>query len=358
MDAPRTIRVMVVDDSAFMRKAVSAILNSAEDIEVVATARDGLEAVKKLAEVRPDVITLDVEMPHLDGLHTLGYIMSELPTPVVMLSAFTTSGSDNTVKALEYGAVDFVCKPSGPISLDLDKVAEEIVTKVRTAAGGDVSRLSFLEVERLAHRETGMQAETTERQVVLMASSTGGPRALYDIIPKLPADLPAAVLVVQHMPINFTRSLAERLNSVSSLKIKEAEDGDIITPGTVYIAPGSYHLLVVKENHQEVVRLNQAPPRNSVRPSADVTMEAAAKVFGKHCLAVVLTGMGKDGTAGAKRIKAAGGRVLVQDEKTSVIFGMPRSVIDAGVADQVVPLASMAEQITLSIKREAETKVE
>jgi two-component system, chemotaxis family, protein-glutamate methylesterase/glutaminase len=353
MESPRIIRVLVVDDSAFMRKTISAILNEADDLEVVATARDGLDAVKKVTDYKPDVITLDIEMPRLEGLQTLGYIMSECPTPVVMLSAYTETGAETTMKALEYGAVDFVCKPSGPISLDLDKIAQELVTKVRTASHVDVSRLSFLEVERIeTHAETPRPL-IEGRQVVVIASSTGGPRALYDIIPRLPADLPAAVLVVQHMSEGFTKMLAERMDRVSELRIKEAEDGDVVHTGQVYFAPGNYHMVVESRSDQEFIRLHQSPPRNSVRPSADVTLESVAKLYGSNCLAVILTGMGHDGTAGAKQLKQAGGRILAQNEETCVVFGMPKSAIEAGIVDAVLPLESFSDQIVRLVKAKA-----
>jgi two-component system chemotaxis response regulator CheB len=350
MEHPRTIRVLVVDDSAFMRKTISAILNEADDLEVVATARDGLDAVKKVTDYRPDVITLDIEMPRLEGLQTLGYIMSECPTPVVMVSAYTESGAETTMKALEYGAVDFVCKPSGPISLDLEKVAQELVAKVRLAAQVDVARLKFIEVERLQEVAGPTQTLVAGRQVVVIASSTGGPRALYDIIPLLPPDLPAAVLVVQHMSQGFTKMLADRMDRVSRVRIKEGEDGEPVLTGHVYFAPGNYHLLVESEAGREVIRLNQAPPRNSVRPSADVTLESVVKLYGANCLAVILTGMGHDGTAGARLVKQAGGRVSAQDEATSVVFGMPRSVIDAGLADVVLPLDAITEHIVRQVQ--------
>jgi len=350
MEGHRTIKVLVVDDSAFMRKTISAILNEAEDIEVVATARDGLEAVQKVTDYHPDVVTLDIEMPKLEGLQTLGYIMSECPTPVVMLSAYTESGGEMTMKALEYGAVDFVCKPSGPISLDLQKVAAELVGKVRTAAQVDVARLRFLEYDKL-ERNAGL-AETliAGRMVVMIASSTGGPRALYEVLPKIPGDLPAAVLIVQHMALGYTKSMAERLNQVCELNIKEAEDGDVVLAGHAYLAPGGYHMVVVSKEGKEIIQLHQGPTRNSVRPAADVTMEAVAKIYGPNALGVVLTGMGRDGTQGALQMKRAGGRILVEDSSTCVVFGMPKSVIEAGAADEVYPIEVMAGQIEKQVK--------
>jgi len=293
---------------------------------------------------------LDIEMPRLPGLETLGYIMSECPTPVVMLSAYTESGGEMTMKALEYGAVDFVCKPSGPISLDLQKVARELVLKVRMAAQVDVARLTFLDVDTLGKVREGIHPSAPGRQVVVIASSTGGPRALYEIIPRLPADLPAAVLVVQHMSQGFTKSLAERLNRSSEMHVKEAVDGEPVQAGNVYFAPGNYHMVVSSKDGQEIVRLHQGPPRNSVRPSADETLESAAKVFGAQCLAVILTGMGHDGADGAKALKLVHGHVLVQNEATSVVFGMPKAVIEAGVADFVLPLETIADHIIHSVR--------
>lgn len=350
MEFQRTIRVLVVDDSAFMRKTVSSILNSAEDIEVVATARDGLDAVQKLADTNPDVITLDIEMPRLDGLHTLGYIMSERPTPVVILSAYTEKGGETTMKALEYGAVDFVCKPSGPISLDINKIAEELTAKVRMAAGVDVSRLTFLEFDKIERIQEIPPAQTAGRKVLMIAASTGGPRALYEIIPKLPADLPAAVLVVQHMSIGFTASLADRLDRVSALRVKEAQDGDEILSGHIYLAPGDYHMTVAQEGQKEVVRLNQEPARNGVRPAADATLESAAPLYGKSCLAVILTGMGHDGTKGAQAVKRHGGMVLAQDQASSVVFGMPKSAIESGCVDHIYPLSTISEKIAFHLQ--------
>jgi two-component system chemotaxis response regulator CheB len=298
----RLIRVLVVDDSAFMRKTISTILNQADDIEVIATARNGLDGVQKATDYRPDVITLDIEMPKLNGLDALGYIMSECPTPVVMLSAYTEHGGELTMQALEYGAVDFVCKPSGPISLDLNIVAQELIARVRTAAQVDVTRLKFIEFDKIATKKTSIGSKITDQNVVVIASSTGGPRALYDIVPHLPADLPAAVLIVQHMSAGFTKSLATRMDMVSALHVKEGEDGDIILPGHVYIAPTNYHMSLERHGERILISLNQRPQRNSVRPAADETMEAVAKIYGQQSLGVVLTGMGRDGTQGGLAI--------------------------------------------------------
>jgi len=350
MESQKIIKVLVADDSAFMRKTISAILNKAEDIEVVATARDGLDAIQKMTDYKPDVLTLDIEMPRLAGLETLGYIMSECPTPVVILSAYTESGGETTMKALEYGAVDFVAKPSGPISLDLAEVADSLVAKVRMASHVEVSRLKFLEFGKFKKNIPAFHALTAGQQVVVIASSTGGPRALYDVIPGLPADFPAAVLVVQHMSPGFTHLLAERLDQVSELPVKEAEDGDIILAGQVYLAPSKYHMIAVSENGQEVIRLHRGPTRNGVRPSADVTMESVAELFSRNTLAVILTGMGRDGTQGAVMLKEKGGQIIAQNEATSVVFGMPKAVREAGVADGIYPINEIRNQIIRRIR--------
>ena len=350
MDPNRPIRVLVVDDSALMRKTIGTILAEAEGIEVVATARDGHDAIRKTTDLRPDVITLDIEMPRLDGLETLGYIMSEVPTPVVMLSAYTAKGGETTMRALEYGAVDFVCKPSGPISLDLKRIGEELVAKIRLAASVDVARLSFIDVESLAPKRTVAPTAAKGRQIVLIASSTGGPRALYEVIPKLPADFPAAVLVVQHMSTGFTRSLAQRFQSASPLRVREAADGEPVLAGDVLFAPGNHHMILERRGDQEVVRLHQGPTRNSVRPSADVTFESAAALYGSNALAVIMTGMGRDGADGARAVKRAGGGVIAQNEATCVIYGMPKAVVDAGFADAVLPLDDLAEAVVRAVR--------
>ncbi len=335
----------MVDDSAFMRKTISNILNQAEDIEVIATARDGLEGIQKVTDYHPDVVTMDIEMPNLQGLEALGYIMSECPTPVVMLSAYAAEGGEKTIKALEYGAVDFIAKPSGPISLDLNVVAQELVAKVRTASRVDTRRLKFLDLEKIPTLPRNITMPTKGHKAVVIASSTGGPRALYEIVPKLPADFPAAVLIVQHMSSGFTKSMAERLNLVCALPVKEAQEGDVILPGKVYIAPTNYHMAIVVQKDQEVVTLNQGPPRNSVRPAADETMEAAARIYGPNCLGVVLTGMGHDGTVGGQAIKRRGGLLLAEDESTCVVFGMPKSIIKTGLVDGVFPIQDMVDKI-------------
>lgn len=328
-----------------MRKTISNILNQAPDIEVVATARDGLDGVQKVTDYRPDVVTLDIEMPKLQGLDALGYIMSECPTPVVMLSAYTERGGEMTMKALEYGAVDFICKPSGPISLDLDKISADLVNKVRTAAQVDASKIKFIEFDKFQQKSEPVKIPVSGQCAVVIASSTGGPRALYEVIPKLPGDLPAPVLIVQHMSAGFTKSMAMRLNKISNLPVKEAETGDEILAGHVYIAPTNYHMVIDQVQGKKIIKLHQGPSRNSVRPAADETFESAADVYGSRCLAVVLTGMGRDGTQGSVKLKKQGAMILAEDESTCVVYGMPKAVVEAGVVDNVYGLFDMSEKI-------------
>lgn len=348
----RKIRVLVVDDSALMRRVISDMLNENPEIEVIGTARDGYDAIRKIMELKPDVVTLDLEMPRLDGLNTLGYIMSETPLPVIMLSSYTREGAEATLKALDYGAFDFVPKPSGPISLDIRKVKEELIKKIKAAYRADLSRLKFLlprkekkvkRVEKPAPTEVGV--------VVAIGSSTGGPRALQEVIPKLPSDIRASILVVQHMPPGFTKSLAERLDSLSSINVKEAVEGDLLKEGLALIAPGDYHMIVSRSGYEVKIRLNQDPPVWGVRPSVDVMMLSVAEIFRSKTVGVILTGMGRDGARGMKKIKEYGGITIAEDKSTCVVFGMPKAAIDEGAANIVVPVDRIAEEIVKAVRK-------
>ncbi|MBU1922599.1 chemotaxis response regulator protein-glutamate methylesterase [Patescibacteria group bacterium] len=338
------IRVIVADDSAFMRKKISEILSSDNDIEVVARVRNGKEAIGAIHSLKPDVVTLDVQMPVMDGIDSLGYIMSEIPTPCIMISAFTKEGAKETIRALEFGAVDFVTKPGGVISSDIEKVGKEIIEKVKLAVKVPIEKLKFIFAEKAAEKEEIFKKPPSMSKVFTIASSTGGPRALANLLPALSGDLKAAVLVVQHMPEGFTNSLAERLNWQSKISVVEAEDGLPIKPAQVIIAKGGLHM-EVSEKEPSCVVLNNKPSRLGVRPSANILMESAAKAFKEYTVGVILTGMGSDGTLGAQAIKSAGGVVLAEDESSCVIYGMPKSVIEAGLADKVVPLHLMAREM-------------
>lgn len=346
------IRVLVVDDSALMRKVISDMLNEDPDIEVVGTARDGYDAIKKIHELKPDVVTLDIEMPKLDGLNTLGYIMSETPLPVIMLSSYTREGAEATLKALEYGAFDFVPKPSGPISLDIRRVKEELIAKIKAAYRADLSRLKFLLPRRERKIEKVEKVPVAKvNAVIAIASSTGGPRALQEVIPKFPSDIKASILVVQHMPKGFTKSLADRLDSLSQVDVREAKENDILREGLALIAPGDYHMVVKKEEDGVVVKLNQDPPLWGVRPAADIMMLSVAEVFRSRVIGVVLTGMGRDGANGLKKIKEYGGVTIAEDKSTCVVFGMPKVAIEEGAVKIVAPLNEIADKIMEALER-------
>ncbi|HAA90262.1 MAG TPA: chemotaxis response regulator protein-glutamate methylesterase [Peptococcaceae bacterium] len=342
------IKVLVVDDSALMRRIISDLLNSDPELEVIATARNGKEAIEKVSQLCPDVVTLDVEMPVMDGLTALKEIMKVCPTPVVMLSSLTQEGAEITVKALQLGAVDFVPKPSGSISLDLQKVKDELNRKVKVAARVRPSRLYLtqLALPLLKRKEKDLE-KPPPKKLVLIGTSTGGPKALSEVLSKLPGNIPAALLIVQHMPPGFTRSLAERLDHLSELRVKEAEDGEKVVSGTAYIAPGDYHLKVeaVPPGKQPRLRLTKEPPLNGHRPSVDVLMKSAVQAGCWELIGVVLTGMGSDGCEGMKEIKAHHGKTIAEDESTAIVFGMPRAAIEAGVVDRVVPLPLISREI-------------
>lgn len=334
------IHVLVVDDSFLMRKVISDIINSDPSLEVIGKAKDGKDALEKVFSLKPDVVTLDVNLPFLDGLSVLEEIMKKQPTPVVMVSAYTRKGTSATIKALELGAVDFIAKPSGEISLDLSKLKEEIVSKVKMAA--KIASDKFTVSGKPVIKE---EARPVIKKVVIIGASTGGPKAVLDIIKHIPPDTKAAFIIVQHMPRGFTLTFAERISWQSGIKAKEAEDGDVIVPSKVFVAPAGYHMVLEKEYGYVRVRLTEDPLVNFVRPSIDVTMQSAAEIFGRNILGVILTGMGKDGLEGAKSIKEKGGSVIVQDEETSVIWGMPKAIHEAGLADKVLPLSEIAKAI-------------
>ncbi len=348
--------VLVVDDSAFMRRLIGQIIEASPEFRVIGTARNGLDALRQIHALNPQIVTLDVEMPELDGLQTLGYIMSETPRAVVMLSAATTQGDvDLTLRCLELGAVDFVKKPSGPISLDMSPVTDTLLAALRAATQVNLASVKALARPRFIQPGPLRAVTIGARVVVAIASSTGGPRALAEVIPNLPADLDAAVVVVQHMPAGFTRSLAARLDSMSHLRVAEAREGEKLIVNRVYLAPGGLHMRITGDaNGAHTVALDDGPTIWGVRPAADPLFKSIATQFGRRSVGVVLTGMGRDGADGLTAIRGAGGIGIVQDQATSTIYGMPLAALQRAGADRVAALSDIAPAVVqmLAMRRE------
>ncbi len=338
------MRVLVVDDSALVRMAVTDILTKA-GMEVVDTAKNGKEAVEKTIKLSPDVITLDIKMPVMDGLTALKLIMEKKPTPVIMLSTLTTEGARETLEALKLGAVDFVPKPSGTL-VDLSSVEKELVSKIKAVVATSPNLIRLQNIKRLKLDVVrGKWGPKTRDVCVLIGSSTGGPSALEMIIPRLPTDLPAPVFVVQHMPPNFTKQLAERLDGMSEIKVKEAENNERVRDGVVYVAPGGYHMKVRRAANVVRIKVVDGKPVNAVKPSVDVTAESVIEAYGGNVVGAILTGMGEDGAYGMKRIRDKGGLTVASSEDTCVIFGMPKAAIDLGAIVSVKPVFEIAEEI-------------
>ncbi|MCX8172716.1 MAG: chemotaxis response regulator protein-glutamate methylesterase [Archaeoglobaceae archaeon] len=333
------MRVLVVDDSALIRLKVSEILRKA-GFEVF-TARDGEEAIEKVAKVNPDVITLDVTMPKMNGLKALEIIMKEKPKPVVMLSSLTYEGATETIEALRLGAVDFIAKPSEGI----EEIAEELVKKINLASTVNPNVIRLQNLRKIKGEVVRKNWNVKKDLCVLIGSSTGGPSALEQVIPRLPSDFPAPVFVVQHMPPNFTKQLAERLNEISEIEVKEAEDNERVSKGVAYIAPGGKHMKLRKALNVVRIKIFDSNPVNNVKPSVDVTAESLAEVYGGNVVGVMLTGMGEDGARGMKKIHDLGGKVIACSEDTCVVFGMPKAVIDLGAVDSIKPIFEITEEI-------------
>ena len=376
------IRVLIADDSAFMRKVLQSIISADPQMEVVGEARDGRDAVAQNESLKPDVITMDINMPHMDGLQATEVIMSSQPKPIVIVSSESREGADITLKALELGAIDFVAKPSGGIDLDMNAVREELVRKLKVAAKVRVVRTASR--SKLAHEIANstprtdptshlVAAVTAQPQgdngasriappfpavpapmslaqarvackfpIVVLSASTGGPATLMKLVPEFPADFPAAVVLVQHMPGTFTSQFAAQLQEASHMRVKEAEAGEILQQGTFYVCPGANHLRLSPTGR---ITLDDGPRISGYRPCADVTLETLASFAGPMGISVVLTGMGNDSSRGVQAVKAGGGFVIAQDEATSVIFGMPAEAIKTGAVDQVLPLESIYKSV-------------
>ncbi|MBR1671853.1 MAG: chemotaxis response regulator protein-glutamate methylesterase [Fretibacterium sp.] len=350
------IRVLVVDDSALMRQLIGDILGTDPRIQVVGTARDGRDALAQIKALRPDVVTMDVEMPNMDGLKALEEIMRTSPLPVIMVSSVTQEGAETTLKALSLGCVDFVSKPSGSISLNIRDVGRDIVDKVVAASTAHVrTGGSLLPPKPPLPRAPEFRRMTPppssrRREIVAIASSTGGPMALNELLPKLPGNFPVPIVITQHMPKEFTPSFARRLNAASALEVVEGFEGLTLKPGRVVIAPGGKHLILKRRNGAVVCDLSDAPPELSVKPAANIMFRSVAEQYGGNVLCVILTGMGRDGTDGAIPMHRQGAYLIAESQKTCVVYGMPKAAVDAGIADEVLPLNEIPEAMVRNVK--------
>ncbi len=349
------IKVVVIDDSAFMRKAISTMLKKDRDIHVVGIAKNGSEGLDMVRKLNPDVVTMDIEMPVMDGLTALRRIMMEMPRPVIMVSSLTTEGAEATLKAMEYGAVDFIPKQLSKVSLDIVKIEEELQSKVKAVARkkARTSRLAALQRPARIRKppspapvpRTGRLA----RDLIAIGVSTGGPPAVQKILSEIPASFPGTILIAQHMPKAFTGPFAKRLNESSPLTVKEAEDGDMVRPGWVFIAPGGMHIKINQRVSRIDVVVSDEPKDALYKPSANVLFSSVAEGVGKRALCVLLTGMGNDGLIGARELKAKGSVILAQSEETCVVYGMPKAVVDDGLVDKIVDLEDMAGMLQSSL---------
>ncbi len=346
------IRVLVVDDSAFMRKMITDLLEEDNRIDVIATARNGQDALKKIQDLNPDVVTLDVEMPVMNGLDALKKIMKTVPKPVIMVSSTTKEGAENTVIAMAYGAIDFIAKPSGAISLDLHKVQEELIDKVILAANVKMAKVlqkkEVEEINKLPKKDLPKRQpkKLLGKKLIAIGTSTGGPKALQQVLTKLPEDINVPILIVQHMPAGFTKSLASRLNSLSNITVKEAEDGEVVKKGVAYIAPGGYHLKIRSIGTTLAIHLDQTPPENGHRPSVDTMLNSLANISQYSIITVIMTGMGSDGTKGLLKLKNDREVVAIaESEESAVVFGMPRAAINTNKIDEIVHLDNVASAI-------------
>ncbi|MFB1049554.1 chemotaxis response regulator protein-glutamate methylesterase [Paraliobacillus sp. JSM ZJ581] len=354
-----TINVLVVDDSAFMRKIITDILQSHPRIHVVGTARNGKDALKKIDDYNPDVVTLDVEMPIMDGITTLKEIMSKKPRPVVMLSSLTKEGADRTIESVSFGAVDFITKPSGSISLNIREKEEEIKTKVLQAVHANIPNLAEKQKKAPIVSTFTQQVKLNVRKtksIVAIGTSTGGPRALQQVLTQLPKEFPSPIVIVQHMPAGFTQSLAKRLNNMSKIEVKEAEDGEILRNGTAYIAPGGYQMRVESRGSANIIRINKEAPRNGHQPSVDVLFESLATLSSYQVYTVLMTGMGNDGANGLITLKNKKKNTIAisESKETCVVYGMPQAAEKTNLVNFVAELPEISHVLIKQMKSRGE----
>jgi len=352
------VRVLVVDDSSFFRRRLTEIFNSDTHIEVIGTAVNGQEAIELVKKLKPDVVTMDIEMPIMDGITAVKKIMQTNPLPILMFSSLTTDGAQATLNALEAGAVDFLPKRMEDISQDREVAKRQLCARVRLISARGLKKADTPTGARPVLKKTepslakpSMLTRTRRRgyRLVVLGTSTGGPVALQKVLTNLPATFPLPILLVQHMPASFTPAFAERLNKLSGISIKEACDGDHLQKGWAYLAPGGKQMLVDDQRGSQVIRIIESPPDQTYKPSVDITFGSAAKLFAGDVLAVVMTGMGADGREGAKMLKNNGSTVWAQDKETSVIYGMPAAIAEAGLADNILALDAIASALMESV---------
>jgi len=342
------VRVLIADDSAFMRTALSGMVASDPDLWVVGTAGNGSEVLEKIVSLDPDVVTLDVQMPGMDGIATLRCIMAQFPRPVIMVSSATQQDAESTFDALSAGAFDYVPKQLSSTSLDIMHIREELIAKIKVAGEARRARANpgLLRKPPSPARQSRTEALPAATAIIVLGTSTGGPNALQEILPLLPVDLSVPMLIVQHMPVGFTGPFAQRLNSLCSVSVCEASNGETAQPGTVYIAPAGKHMTLERSSDSRaILRLSDHPEKQMHIPSVDVMMKSAALAFESHVMGIIMTGMGCDGALGMKAIHQAGGLTIGQDEDTCAVYGMPRACAEQGILCKVVPLAQIPRQI-------------
>ncbi|MBI3039597.1 chemotaxis response regulator protein-glutamate methylesterase [bacterium] len=353
MEEKNKIRVLIVDDSAFMRTAIERMLKEDPEIEIIGSAANGKEAIEKNLRLKPDVVTLDVEMPIMDGLHALKEIMKLRPVPVIMVSSMTKEGAKVTLDALELGALDFIGKPGSTLSLNILDIRNDLIRKVRVAAHSE-PRAEKIKLGKITSKPTLLSNEqgTFIDWIVLIGASTGGPPAILNVLTGLPGNLPAPIVIAQHMPRSFTNAFAQRLNSLCNLRVKEASDGEVIQRSLVYICPGDTQTRIKRRDDNRLI-LSVSPGKaanEKFAPSVDVLFLSAAEILSPKIIGVILTGMGEDGVKGLKNIKLLGGLTLAQDKSTSVVYGMPRAALEDGAVTRTLPIQDISQEIELALR--------